>query len=377
MNWINRRHLLDEWLPGILAGGMAWLAFILLGETSIIRASGLALIIVGVALTLRRSGTALAIIGALALAFSPAFWSQTGGADDLNLSMTIFALAAAGGIALLLTRVSQTAYIGLAIGFVIFAVLFWWQLAETGSLRLNTLATAGLLYLLVNALYSTNPHPDEHQAAALLPLPQALGMLAIFGVGVVNDPLFTLLAPALVLGLLLTKTRLPGWYWLTLGALIAFGGRGLVIEYVTSTWWSYPAAAAAQQNIRVPYVMADGWREASRWVEIIQLVMAQFTLPGVVLGVFGLARLARWYPPLGTVTMVAYATYALFGLVYFGWNRAVLLLPLLMIQIFWMTYAVYSLAEWLKSGVRPMRWLAPAAYALLPLLLLASRAIAL
>lgn len=359
-----------EWLPGILAGGAAWVAFILLGDTSIIRASGLALIIVGVALMLRRAGALLAITGSLALAFSPAFWSQTGGADDLNLPMTILALIAAAGVALLLTRISHTPYLGLALGFVIFALIFWWQLAQPGSLRLNTLATAGLLYLLVSGLYSANPHPEEEQSATPLPLVQALGMLVIFAVGVVNDPLFTLLAPALVLGLVLTKTRLPAWYWVTLVAFIIFGGRGLVNEYINSTWWNYPAAAAQQQNIHVPYVMADGWREASRWIEMIQLIVGQFSFLGVILGVIGLSRLARWYPPLGTVTMVAYATYALFGLVYFGWNRAVLLLPLLIIQIFWMTYAVYTLAEWLKSGMKPIRWLAPAAYALLPLLLL-------
>jgi hypothetical protein len=341
-----------------------------LGETSIIRASGLALIIFGFALALRRSGTLLSVTGALALAFSPAFWSQTGGADDLNLPMTLVALLGAGGVALLLTRLSRTMYIGLAVGYVVFAVLFWWQLAEPGSLRLNTLATAGLLYLLVNALYSTNPRPDDPSPTAKLPLPHALGLLAIFAVGVVNSPLFTLLAPALVLGLVLSKTRLPWWYWAVLSAFILIGLRGLVVEYVSSTWWVYPAGEALEQNIRVPYVMADGWREPARWLGLFDLVIVQFTVWGLVLGVVGLARLSRWYPPLGTVTMVAYATYALFGLVYFGRNASVLLLPLLMIQVFWMTYAVYSLAEWLKSGASPARWLAPAAYALLPLLLL-------
>jgi hypothetical protein len=366
------RALIDDWLPGIIAGGLAWMAFIMLGETSIIRASGLALIIFGFAITLRRSGAMLAITGALALAFSPAFWSQTGGADDLDLPLTLIALAAAGGVALLLTLLSRTPYIGLAVGFGIFAGLFWWLIAEPGSLRLNTLATAGLLYLLVNALYITNPRPDDTHTASPLSLPHAFGMLVIFAVGVVNDPLFTLLVPALVLGLILCKTRLPWWYWgiLTLFALI--GVRGLVIEYVNTTWWVYSAQQAQEIGLRVPYVIADGWREASRWISLIQLVIGQFTIFGVLLGGIGLARLSRWYPPLGTVTMVAYATYALFGLVYFGRNADVLLLPLLMIQVFWMTYAVYTVAEWLKSAVSrvPARWLAPAAYALLPLLLL-------
>lgn len=367
MTPLRQQQLVRDWLPSATAGTLAWLAFVVLGETSIIRASGLALIIFVFAATLRRSGAALAITGALALAFSPAFWSQTGGADDLNLPLTLAALGLAGGAALLLIRTSGTFYLGVAFGFVLFAILFWTQLAETGSLRLNTLATAALLHLLLNALYRTNPRPDESPALPL-PRPHVLAMLAIFGVGIVNDPLYTLLAPAFVLGLLLSKARLPWWYWGVLAAFIALGVRGLIVEYVSSTWWVYPAALAEQNSIRVPYVMADGWREASRWLELFETVIGQFTIVGVLLGVIGLARLARWYPPLGSVTMVAYATYAVFGLVYFGRNAAVLLLPLLMIQVFWMTYAVYSLTEWLKS--RPTRQVTQVAYAMLPLLML-------
>jgi hypothetical protein len=52
----------------------------------------------------------------------------------------------------------------------------------------------------------------------------------------------------------------------------------------------------------------------------------------------------------------------------------VLLLPLLMIQVLWMTYAVYTFGQWLQKGVRAawggVRWLAPAAFTLLPLLML-------
>src|SRR5690606_34635526 len=101
---------------------------------------------------------------------------------------------------------------------------------------------------------------------------------------------------------------------------IAFGVYGVVNEYISSTFWLYPAAQAEAINLRVPYMMADGWRNAARWLRLVELVVGQFTAVGVVLGVLGLSRLARWYPPLGTITMVAYATYALFGLVYFGNN---------------------------------------------------------
>lgn len=369
---LNHR-ILKFWLPGLVAGLLAWVVFLTLGETSMIRASGLALVIVGMSLMLRRYGAVLSVIGGLALAFSPAFWLQTGGTDSLNAIMTLVVLAAAGLTGLVFIRFSERLYLGLLAGFVIFAVLFWSQLAQVGSLRLNTLSTAWLLLLLVDGLHITNPRPDEPAAQTLRPY-HTVGMLVLFAVGAVNDPMFTLLAPAVILTLLLSKSRVPRLYWLILGGFIALGAYGMVDEYIRSTWWVYPAAQAEALNIRVPFVMADGWREASRWLRLVSLVTEQFTVFGVLFGVLGLARLARWYPPLGMVTMVAYAMYSLFGLVYFGNNSAVLLLPLLMIQVLWMTYAFHTLHHWLRQSVSPTHravgWFAPAVYVLLPLLLL-------
>lgn len=364
-----------RWLPGVTTGFLAWLTFVFVGQTSLIRASGLAVVIIIMAMTLRRWGAALTIIGGLALAFSPAFWSQTGGTDSLNLPTTLLLLALVGLIVILLTRLGDWPYLGLVvgIGLVVFAFVFWGQVITPRSLRLTTLLASGMFYLLVQVLYITHPRPDEPPPADLSTR-HRLGLLLCFGIGVINDPLFTLLAPAVVLGLLLSRTRLSWWYWGLIVVFIAIGVYGIVIEYVSSTWWSYPAAQAEVQNLKVPYVMADGWHEASRWINLFNLVSGQFSVLGVVMGILGLARLARWYPPLGSVTMIAYAAYAIFGLVYFGRNNAVLLLPLMMIQVFWMTYAVYTFGEWIKksfSMARPVvHWFAPAAYVLLPLLML-------
>ena len=369
------RQTLVYWLPGIIAGGTAWLAFIALGHTPVIRASGLALVIVGMTLLLRRSGAALAVIGGLALAFSPAFWSQTTASDDVNLGAALIMLAAAALSAIVVLRFSRYGFLALILGFAVFALLFWSQLASFGSLRITTLSAAWLLYLLIDALYLTNPHPHDPPSPFRLQPRHTLGLLILLAVGVINAPVGILLAPAVLLGVLLYHQRLPWWYWLALMIIIGYGVAGVRAEYLSSTWWSYPAAQADAQGLRIPFMLADGWHAAGRWLRLVNLVVSQFTVVGVVLGIFGLSRLARWYPPLGTVTMTAYAAHALFGLVYFGNDAQVLLLPLLMIQIFWMTYAVYVLGEWLQRSVRPrlqiLRWLAPAAYVLLPMLLLA------
>ncbi len=368
----QQRQTLAYWLPGAAAGAGAWLAFVTLGQTPLVRAAGLALVVAGMAMLLRRWGAALAVIGGLALAFSPAFWSQTGGGESLNLPLTLAALGLAGLVGLALARFAGRPYAVVGAALLVFTVFFWSGLANPRSLRLTTLLTVWLLYLLLDLLHITNPRPDEAPPEA----PGShytLGLLLLLTLGVINDPLFTLILPSVVLGLALSRAPLARWHWLALGVVSVVGLYGIAETYITSTWWSFPSAQAEAAGLRVPYVMADGWRQASRWIYLLGLIVGQFTVAGVALGVIGLARLARWYPPLGAVTMTAYATFTVFGLVYFGRDGAVLLLPLLVIQVFWMTYAVHALGEWLQHGLRVggvVGWLAPAAYTLLPLAML-------
>ncbi len=370
--------LASQWLavfwPALAASMLATVAFVTLGHTPLVRALGLALAVAGVTLALQRFGGALAITGGLALAFSPAFWSQTGGGEQPLLTLILVLLVAAVGITGLVLVFSRRPVLGLAVGVVVFVVLFWSLTGTPRSLRLTTLLTAWSLYLLLDALMITHPRADMPERQHELGARHTFGLLLLSGLGVLNDPLFVLMAPALLLGLALLKTRLPLWYWGVLGVLVVIGARGLIVQYADSGWWLYPARLAVEQNLRVPFVLADGWREGTRWVYLMDVIARQFSVAGVGLGVVGLARLSRWHPAVGEVTMLAYATYALFGLVYFGSDSSVLLLPLLMVQVMWMTYAAYSFGQWLQKSARPawsgVRWVAPAVFTLLPLLML-------
>jgi hypothetical protein len=163
-----------------------------------------------------------------------------------------------------------------------------------------------------------------------------LGLLLLLAIGTVNDPLVALFAPAILLALFLSYARLPSWFWM---AMIVTVGAGLVL------------LARTYIMTQTPVVDIWGWREAPRWIELGQLIIAQFSLLGIVLGVIGLARLARWYPPLGIVTMFAYAAFIVFGLVYLGRNREILLLPLMIIQVMWMTYAVNTFGQWVNKSL--------------------------
>ena len=340
-----------------MAAGGAWLLLLIIGETPLTRASGLALAILGVSAAMRPMGFVASMAGGLTLALCPLFWSQTGGSETQPATI-IVAAALAGLVVIVATSALRRRDIGIGLGIAAFLLIFWSQIGTAQSLRLTGLVTAWLLYTLSDMILLTNPRPGIKAAAAPKTW-HTFGLLLLFGIGLVNDPLVTLLAPAILLALFLSHADLRAWYWL---AAIGLAGAGFVLLVRA---YLLPEASA---------VDLLAWREAARWIELGQLVSAQFSVLGIALAVIGLARLARWYPPLGVVTMIASAAYVFFGLVYLGAHRQVLLLPLVIIQVMWMTYAVNAFGQWLNKslGNQAGFWIHAASclYFILPAILL-------
>ena len=328
----GRRETLRVWSPAFLAAGASWLLLMTLGETPLARACGLALAIFGVTASMRPMGFVASTAGGLTFALCPVFWSQTGGGVPEPAAIVIAAAVASFAMlasAMLLRRQD----LGIGLGIIVFVILFWSQVGTPQSLRLTGLVSAWLLYLLVDMIMLTNPRPGIKPAKAPKSW-QPLGLLLLLALGTVNDPLVALFAPAILLALFLSYARLPAWYWLAMFVTVLAGIALLARSYIM---------------IATPAVEPWGWRDATRWIELGQLVNAQFSVLGIVLGVVGLARLARWYPALGVVTMFAYAAFVVFGLVYLGRNREILLLPLMIIQVMWMTYAVNTFGQWVNK----------------------------
>lgn len=377
-----QRRLLSYWLPALLGGALAWGVFTWVGQTPLLRATGLALTVTGVVLTLRRLGALLAITGGLALAFSPAFWVQTGGGQEPPASIVI-ALGVAIILGVLVVALSRRPYAALAVALTlfvgVFATLFISEIGVARSLRLTIFTSAWLIYMLVNAVLETNPRPDGPPRAVLSAQYRA-GLLLLYGLGAVNDPLFVLFAPALVVGLALAKTRIPLWYWALLLAFTALGVFGIVTQYYSPAVWGLSADRLMRRGRTLPFLVADGWHSPQRWLDLFALIANQFSPLGLLLGVVGMARLSRWYPVLGGVMMLAYASFFVFGLLYFGSDRSILLLPMFIVQVIWITYAVYTFSQWTEKTIArfrisdattwALRWLAPAVYAVLPLWLL-------
>ncbi len=370
-NFDDEQILLAKfWLPALANGFLVWVLLLLPGQTPLLRASGLALVIVGVTLALRRMGSLLAIVGGLSLALSPAFWSQTGGADGEPATIVI-ALGLAVVTVGIAAFVSKRPYIGLGLGVLVFAGFFWSQIGTPRSIRLTGFIVGWLMYLLIDMLLLTNPRPDDAPMilrgngltmvdGAISARPYHIyGILLLIGIGIINDPLLTLLLPSVIVSLLLTNTKLDWWYWLAIGLVGGLGLRGIWVDYVVA---------------QAHFLMFEQWRQGASWISMIQLIIKQFTIFGGILSLLGLARLARWYPPLGTVSMIGFAAYWLFGTVYTGPRQEILLLPLYIIFVLWMSYAVLAISEWASRtfSTQPKigRYLVITLYAILPVIML-------
>lgn len=364
---------LRQWTPALLGGALSLVVFLFPGETPLLRACGMALVIVAMAMSLRRFGAALALCGCLVLAFSPAFWTQTGGASRQDLLPLLALATLAALVALLLLRRQGSLLLAAVVALALFSLVFWWQQGQTESLRLTALASAWLLVLLLDLLQRALPHPDD--AGVREPeASHAWAILILLVIGIVNTRLFVLFVPAVCSALILSKVRLSRLFWPIFLLACLFGLSGIVSRYLSSEWWLYPAAQAMEEGLVLPWLLADGWREAARWLTLLETVRDQLSIPGSLLALFGLSRLSRWYPATGIVTLLAWGCWALFGLVYFGRDIAVLLLPLHMIGIIWMTVAVHAIRDWSGrlaqgSAFRP-GWAVTGIYALLPLWLL-------
>jgi hypothetical protein len=373
---LDRRWIAD-FAPPLIVGVIAWSAFTLLGGTPFARALAMSGTVIGMALALRPLGAVLSMIGALALAFSPSFWMQTdGGGEAAAIWLIGAALIGIGTIALSLLRRVPAWGIVFAALVPLLIVIGAGGLVGAESLRITTFLTAWLLYLLTEMLILTDIRSDAALLTGRQPYRRdhAPLILLVMIVGVINDPLFALWSPAVLLGVWLARRRLHPVYWIALIGAAGYGVVGIAQAYLTSTWWGMNADSVAALGRDIPYLVGDGWREPARWIALFDLVIRQFTAAGLVLGVIGLTRLSRWHPPIGVITMLAYGAYAAFGLMYFGGDAETLLLPLLMIQVMWMTYAVYTFGQWAQKVV-PRRhplvlWFAPAAFTLLPFILL-------
>ena len=222
----EQARIIRYWAPAVITASVAWPLLLIVGDTPLFRASGLALAVLGVTASMRRMGFIASIAGGLTMTLCPIFWSQTGGGVSKPATI-VLALGIAIAATILASIIIKRSYLGIGLGIALFVLIFWSQIGIAQSLRLTGLVTAWFMYLLVDMILLTNPRPGTKPPSPPKPY-HTYGLLFLFAIGTINDPLVALFAPAILLGLFLSYAKLPLWYWLSAVTVICLGSGLLV-----------------------------------------------------------------------------------------------------------------------------------------------------
>ena len=268
----------------------------------------------------------------------------------VNLASAIPAALACAGLTLILQRLVGPVLAALAGLALAFSPTFWSQAVEAEVYALNALFAVAILGILIDALYLTAPRFGGQGAMRA----RSVWTLAFaFGLGLTNHLTLALLLPAALLALWICRPGLTARQW---GVAFALLGAGLLVYlYIPLRWPALHGGATMPLGDFLAWVtgqrfggavMLEYWSQPDRWLTIGRLVVDQFGVIGLILGVIGLARLARWFPEMGVVTLLAYGAYFAYALVYIVPDIAVFLLPMHVVQVIWMAYAVHAAGEW-------------------------------
>ena len=331
-----------------MSGCITFLLFAVIGHAPYLRAGAMSIAVVGITASLRSLGRLLCIVGGLSFALSPISWSQTGGSLSVNELTVGYVLFFAIGVAIVtfLLISNRGLYYAAIISVTLTVVLIVILNESVRSARISHLLGAWLIYMLMIALSKTNPRPEDPPATEVSHRHQ-YAVLVLYLLGVFNDPLFTLYAPALLLGLWLSRIHLPLWQWVVYGVMTIYGGAVFYGIYVSDEWSFYSAQFLMDGSIAPPYLILDGWRNTSRWIMLMSNLATQYTLVGTIISLVGIARFSRWHPPISNMLLIGYGSFYVFGLMYFGQNQTIYMIPLLGIQIIWLTYGIHSIGQWI------------------------------
>ena len=333
---------LRQWGPAGITALCAWLLLLLVGQTQLARASGLALAILGVTASMRPMGLVASMAGGLTLDAVPGLLVADGRRGnptrhDCHCGCWLWRRPCCWG-ACLLERKELAAGLGAS---VLFIALFWSpnrQGAELAAYR------AGNCLAVVSAdgHAAADQPATRHQAAASRRKAwQLAGISAAFCRRHTERSIvhaFRAGHPARLAAF--GRAAASGTIgWLILATVIG----GLILADADLSCWRSRRCCCPWDG----GMPCAGWRWANiRWRS---LACGRHCVGSAM----GLARLARWYPPLGTVTIIAFAClHSLRADLHRRVHREILLMPLIIIQVMWMTYAVNTISQWVNKSLR-------------------------
>lgn len=301
----------------------------------------------------------------------------------VNAASAVFGAAAVVMVSLIVRRLTEGGSLprfGGLLAFLTalalaFSPTFWSQAVVAEVYTLHNLLAAAILWLLLRPAA-----PGDRRDRGSVRRWHAVAFL--LGLSLTNHLTTVLLLPAAGLAFFWNRTRWGLKDWLAAGGLFLLGLS--VYLFIPLRWpalhdgrWMTPGAFLRYVSGGQFHgaLRLDGWQDPTRWRVVGRLLHQPFGWAGLALAAVGAAALALRRRRALALTGVTFAAFFLYGLNYYVADIAVFLLPAHLILAVWIGVGVTKLAQRLaavlETRVPPLSALAgPAAvvlFALMPL----------
>lgn len=260
----------------------------------------------------------------------------------VNLISPIGASLAALFLFLFVRRLIRSRWAALCSAFTFaFAQTLWSQAVIAEVYTLNVLFVVLILYLLLR-------WRDGHTASLRL-------LAFVLGLSLTNHLTMVLLLPPVSLFILWTEPEIlrRGRLWLVLLGLFLLG---LAVDlYIPLRWPALHQGRPMRLDEFIAWITGqqfsgalrwDAWlRDPERYGILVRLSLAQYGIPGLLLGLLGLAWLLARHPREGLTLLLAYLTYSFYGLNYYVPDVSVFLIPAQAVHTICIGIGVWTLAD--------------------------------
>ncbi len=285
----------------------------------------------------------------------------------VNLTSVVFTTGAIVLFHRLLLKLTQAPLISMLASLALaFSRPLWSQGIVAEVYGLNLLFVAGILSLTFSLLTGPTPAWSGERR-------KVWGLAFLLGLSLTNHLTMILLLPALGLALLLKRPQMSRQDWMLCPLLFLLGLS--VYTYIPLRWPPLHDGQTMGLGEFLAYVTGQQFagalqpallRDPTRYAIVGRLLMEPFGLPGLLLAAVGVGGL-KWQPQrqrwLATISIVAFLTYTLYGLVYRVPDLSVFLLPTHLLLALWMGVGVAAIARLTAR----LRWPTLASSALLTL----------
>ena len=288
----------------------------------------------------------------------------------VNLVSVTFATATATLLYFLLARLTgQRAVAALAALCLASSRVFWSQAVVAEVYPLNAAFATAILFMLIVGQDAGSSTRRRWLCA----------LAALYGLSLTHHLTMVILAPAIALGVWFARPGLRRWEWLLVGG--CFLAPLLIELYIPLRWPALHNGAWMPLKDFLAWITGQQfggavqlglWRDVTRWRIVGELMLQAFGPVGATLAALGWAWLVARRRRIAAMTLVAFAGYFAYGLIYNVPDVSVFLIPAHIVMAIWIGVAAAQfsyfvlrhssdkLAGWATTSV----WVA---FALLPL----------